>query len=125
MLFRSGAIVAVVTVIVAFLMLPLILWYAGRMKSQDPEVAPMAQHEVGRQPPEPRLQARPFAAIEQLREREAGLLSSLEWLDKEKGIVRIPIERAMQLELVRLPVRGQTPEPAPKPAVPARKAGGR
>lgn len=121
----AGAIVGFVSAIVAILMLPLILWYAGRMKAHDPEVAPMAQHETGRQPPEPRLQARPFEAVEALRAREALILSSLKWVDQQKGIVQIPIERAMQVALERLPVRGQTPEPPAKRAAPARKGGGR
>ena len=48
-------------------------------------------------PPEPRLQITP----ENLRKEEDRRLSSYEWIDREKGIVRIPIDRAIDLQLQR------------------------
>lgn len=50
----------------------------------------------GRQrPPVPRLQVNPDRDIEEHRRREDAILSSYAWIDREQGVVRIPIERAM------------------------------
>jgi hypothetical protein len=48
-------------------------------------------------PPPPRLQAAPQADLQALRASEDAILNSYGWVDKAGGIVRIPIERAMQL----------------------------
>jgi hypothetical protein len=57
-------------------------------------------------PPPPRLQTQPFKDIYQLREGEARQLDTYAWVDKESGIVRMPIERAMELVIERgLPAR--------------------
>jgi hypothetical protein len=59
-------------------------------------------------PPPPRLQATPFADIEQYQRSQHQILNSYGWVDRQQGIVRIPIDRAMQLLLQRgLPVRQQ------------------
>jgi hypothetical protein len=57
-------------------------------------------------PPEPRLEANPYQALQALRAREDHILEQYAWIDKAKGIVRIPIERAMDLAAERgLPTR--------------------
>ena len=48
-------------------------------------------------PPEPRLQVNPAAELQRLREAEQSLLTTYGWVDQEAGIVRIPIERAMEI----------------------------
>jgi hypothetical protein len=48
-------------------------------------------------PPPPRLQVAPQADLQALRASEDAILNSYGWVDKAGGIVRIPIERAMQL----------------------------
>jgi len=58
------------------------------------------------QPPEPRLQTNPRGDLRALRDQEDELLNGYSWADKSAGVVRIPIERAMQLTLERgLPAR--------------------
>lgn len=57
-------------------------------------------------PPEPRLQMSPPADLAKMRAEEQDVLGSYEVLDEEKGVVRVPIERAVELTLERgLPVR--------------------
>jgi hypothetical protein len=57
--------------------------------------------------PEPRLQTNPSVDLAQFREAEENKLNSYGWVDKQRGIVRIPIERAMDLIVQRgLPTRG-------------------
>lgn len=68
-------------------------------------------------PPEPRLQTNPAVDLRQVREREEKLLHSYQWIDKESGVLRIPIERAMEILAERgLPYREEAPEsPAAAP----------
>ena len=54
-----------------------------------------------KEPPTPRLQTQPFKDVYLLRQTEAATLESYAWVDKEAGIVRVPIERAMELTLER------------------------
>ncbi len=61
-------------------------------------------------PPEPRLQVTPETDLERLRAREETVLHSYGWVNKEAGVVHIPIDRAMDLILQRgLPARSQPP----------------
>ena len=46
---------------------------------------------------EPALQVDEAAELEEMRTKENELLSSYGWVDKDAGIVRIPIDRAIEL----------------------------
>jgi hypothetical protein len=62
--------------------------------------------------PQPRVQAQPAVDLQKLRAAEDARLSSYGWIDRPAGVMRIPIDRAMQLLLERgLPEVGgnQTP----------------
>lgn len=50
-----------------------------------------------RRPPEPRLSADPYADLRELRKRETERLGSYGWIDKGRGVIHIPIERAMEI----------------------------
>ena len=57
-------------------------------------------------PPEPRLQVDPRQDLSAYREREAALLDGYRWVDKNAGVVRIPIDEAMKRVVERgLPTR--------------------
>ena len=57
-------------------------------------------------PPLPNLQTQPFKDVYLLRKSEAEKLESYGWVDKEGGVTRIPIDRAMEVLLQRgLPAR--------------------
>lgn len=59
-------------------------------------------------PPAPRLEARPGQTLQELRANEQARLHSYGWADEEAGVVRIPIERAMELIIQRgLPARSK------------------
>jgi len=47
-------------------------------------------------PPGPRLQTNPEAELQRLRAEEDKWLNTYRWIDKQKGIVHIPIEEAMK-----------------------------
>lgn len=99
---------------------------AAREKAGSPEASPMARkakpepwslsdfgHAAQRAAsadsklvPEPRLQLDPKMDLTMLRAAEAKTLASLAWVDKDKGVVQVPIERAMQMLLAKgLPAR--------------------
>ena len=52
-------------------------------------------------PPTPNLQTQPFKDVYLLRKGEAEKLESYGWVDKEGGIARIPIDRAMEVMMER------------------------
>jgi hypothetical protein len=61
-----------------------------------------------KEPPAPNLQNQPFKDIYMLRQGEAQKLRSYGWVDKEGGITRLPIDRAMELMLEKgFPARAE------------------
>lgn len=48
-------------------------------------------------PPEPRLQAQPRVELRDLKRDEDAILNSYAWIDPNKGIVRIPIDQAIDI----------------------------
>ncbi len=57
-------------------------------------------------PPPPRIQALPGVDMQSYYQSQQNLLNTYGWVDKQNGIVRLPIDRAMELLLQRgLPVR--------------------
>jgi hypothetical protein len=67
-----------------------------RLRHQSPETA--FQFAT---PPPPRLQADPGRELRAYLDHEKTLLQSYGWVDRSAGIARLPIERAMELELER------------------------
>jgi hypothetical protein len=66
------------------------------------------------QPPQPRLLSNEPQELNQVRAAEDQTLNSYGWIDQSKGVVRIPIQRAMELVAQRgLPSR---PVPGPQSA---------
>ena len=62
----------------------------------------------------PELEARPGASLASVHAREEELLTTYGWVDEQNGIVRVPIERALELVLERgLPARQPSVEGAP------------
>ena len=72
-------------------------------------VSPLEREELV--PPAPRLEALPMETLEQVRGRENDLLRTYGWVDREAGIARIPIDRAMAI----LAERGWPEPPAGDP----------
>lgn len=62
---------------------------------------PLARRGADNRPPEPRLQTDPRRELAELHAREDEILKSYAWIDRERGIVRVPIDRAMELYLER------------------------
>jgi hypothetical protein len=76
-------------------------------------IYPLAVGQEDRLPPEPRLQTNPRQDLKDLRDSEDALLKGYSWVDRNGGIVRIPIDEAMKLTLQR----GLPSRPAPEQQV--------
>jgi len=78
--------------------------YFAKSQSLGPPASPFENVRV--LPPQPRLQVNPREDLLRLREKEKAELDSYGWVDQKNGIVRIPIDRAMDLIAQRgLPAR--------------------
>ena len=77
---------------------------------------PMAEIVNRPLPPAPRLQTYPFQDVNSLRAGDLQVLERYAWVDKNGGVVRIPIERAIEVLAERgLPHRAAAPgAPAPE-----------
>jgi hypothetical protein len=75
--------------------------FYGYIYRQSAEPAPPRFSDSGVLPPEPRLQVAPAADLERLRSRENEALATYAWIDRDNGVVRIPIEHAMELLVER------------------------
>src|SRR5689334_2944556 len=69
---------------------------------------PLAASVPHKEPPGPNLQKQPFKDIYELRQGESEKLTSYGWVDKDGGVTRIPIDRAMEIMLQRgFPARSE------------------
>ena len=89
---------------------------------EEAEKAPRYPLTVGVEralPPTPRLQTYPFDDVKGLRREEAKLLEHYQWVDKNAGTVRIPIERAIEILAEKgLPHRAAAPTTSAPAAAP-------
>jgi hypothetical protein len=76
------------------------LTYLGAHRLPTTRVNPMSV-EDSQIPPNPRIEEHPAIEIQQLHAEEDQILSSYGWVDKKAGVVRIPIDRAIELQLER------------------------
>jgi hypothetical protein len=72
-----------------------------------------------RVPPMAKLQADPMKEISDFRAEEKSVLDHAGWIDKEKGIARIPVHQALEkVASEGLPVRGEAVPDAPAAETP-------
>jgi hypothetical protein len=75
-----------------------LLWFLGRSPNRaDKPLSPQVASNLQRTPPEPRLEANPLVPRMRVRAEEDWVLQSYGWVDEKAGVVRIPIDRAMDL----------------------------
>jgi hypothetical protein len=96
-----------VVVLVVFVSMQVLLnFYAGIQSRRSAAPSPLAGAYGMKEPPAPRLQTHPLADLQALRARDQALLSAYDWVDRDAGVVRIPIERAIDVVAERgLPTR--------------------
>jgi len=72
-------------------------YFQGREAALQPPAAEGGDLKGPSQPPQPRLQNSPIQDLKQMRQDEDQILGSYGWIDWQKGIVRLPIARAIDL----------------------------
>jgi hypothetical protein len=111
--FMAGlAVICIVLYVIVFGMYRFLDTYT---RTHQPALSPMATAETDtrivtrsdiRTFPEPRLEENERTELRSYADEEQQRLATYDWVDKDKGIVRIPIDRAMELIVQRgLPVR--------------------
>jgi hypothetical protein len=96
---------AAAIVIVILLVRGLLIYFDTRKVEEAPPRSPLATG--ARLPPEPRLQGAPGSVssptedIKRFREQESQMLNSYGWIDRQNGVIRIPIEQAKSLIIQR------------------------
>jgi hypothetical protein len=98
--------------IILWAIVGLLSFYFSYLAHYREEVSPPAiPYEQGAQklPPEPRIQASPTADLQTLLAKENDVLTHYRWIDRSKGVVGIPIDRAIEL----IAQRGIPPQKTP------------
>jgi hypothetical protein len=89
----SGAAVLALVVAVVFAM-GLLFNLLSQRASQRAPAPELAREQTP--PPEPRVEGNPVAAYQEIRRGEEQLLNSYAWIDPDQGVVRIPVNRALE-----------------------------
>ena len=92
-----GGGLGLVTLVAIALMGLLFRVLLAREVAEDPPPAPLAAEARAEPRPDPQLQITPERDLQAMRESERSVLESYDWVDRNAGRVRIPIERAMSL----------------------------
>src|SRR5688572_22008100 len=79
---------------------------------------PLAAGQEQRLPPTPRLQQFPHNELYEFRVGEEDLLRNYGWMNKNTGVVHIPIDEAMRLAVERGLVRSRAEDAAATPVTP-------
>ena len=80
----------------------LVLWwvfasFSKREQRLSPPVPAIIRTQAPHEPPEPRLQANPQLDLRKMHQEEDAVLNHYGWVDPDRGIVRLPIERALDI----------------------------
>ena len=107
-----GAGLALVIVIVVLAMYGLFHFFYRSETRSRPTPSPLSYGVEP--PPEPRLLTRPGGDLAAMRAEEDQILNSYGWIDRERGIVRLPIGRAITLLAQKgLPTRSEAGDGGP------------
>lgn len=91
-------------VISAALMAGLFYYFTAREARRDVGGSPLAETRTAA--PGPRLQTTPSGDLDMMRASDEERLNRYDWISEAQGVVRIPIERAMDIVAARgLPTR--------------------
>jgi hypothetical protein len=110
-----------IVLVVVFVAMRWLFFFYGKVQSLGRPASPFENARV--LPPQPRLQVEPRADLHAYCVQQLTTLNSYGWEDQNNGVVRIPIDRAMELTLRQgLPARAAGDVPAgisnPAPFVP-------
>jgi hypothetical protein len=96
--FLAGLVISLAVVVIA--VAGMFVWLMRHAEEADPPQPPLAELRA-KQPPSPRLQESPAREMDALAAEQAAELEHTKWVDEQQKIVRIPIERAMEILATR------------------------
>lgn len=96
---KSGLVIAVFVAATFWGAREMIRWVEKTLPAGETAASPFAEQRV--LPPEPRLQVDEKRTLEEQRAHDRKMIETYDWVDARSGIVRIPVERAMDLALER------------------------
>ncbi|MGI8654910.1 MAG: hypothetical protein ACR2LC_06800 [Pyrinomonadaceae bacterium] len=115
---RDVNIRALVWIGVAFILTAILLhfglwrmygYFAARDERNNLQASTTIRTNQLRLPPEPQLQSNPEQDLARFQKEQNTALNNYGWMDKQAGVVKIPIERAIELTIQRgLPVARAT-----------------
>jgi hypothetical protein len=123
---RGGLYILGTMFLTAAVLVPLFRFFGRRERAeQRPAATVLAPSARAPEPAFPRLVTSEPAVLARFRSQEDALLTSWGWVEKDRGIARMPIEEAMKIVAARgLPsFPAPAPTPAPKGRVPAKVPG--
>jgi hypothetical protein len=88
----SLAFLAVATFLVLMLVIGIFRYFYASYGTE--EAVKQSQPVV---PPQPRIEVAPYEELQQLRVKEDHILNSYAYVDKQTGVVRVPIDRAIDM----------------------------
>jgi hypothetical protein len=114
----SGVGLVIVAIVSSLLMWWLLRGFSSYDEKRDVRLTPIETANPQQPPPEPQLQVAPNEDMRQMQERESHDLEHAGWVDRRQGIVRVPIDVAMEV----IVARGVSPSP-PQPSSPQGRGG--
>src|SRR5579862_6192643 len=96
----TGVGLAVGSALVYLIVYGVFQYLAGHPVTTAPS-NPMAETDRQEFPQPPRIEEHPAIEIKALRTEEDQILNTYGWTDKKAGVVRIPLNRAIELQLER------------------------
>src|SRR2546423_1039897 len=93
---QFGIALALGTVVIVFMMYGLFVWFYDRESAENATISRGLIAERPTRPPEPTLQVNPRLELRDLRDAEEKTLTGYRWVDPDKGIVSIPIDKAIE-----------------------------
>ena len=101
-----GVALMVVAVVIHVFLWWLLGVYQRQAERSQTQAFPLAAGQQEQVPSGPRLQHQPQQDMRELRAKQEALLKGYEWVNREGGVARIPIEEAMRIVVQRgLPTR--------------------
>jgi len=108
-IYKFGIALAFLCVLASALLFGLYRYFLARQGGPMPQE--LVNVDARRLPPMPRLQSAPITDLKDMRAAEDQILTGYGWVDQQHGVVRIPIDRAIDL----LAQRGVAARPQNEP----------
>ena len=114
--YRAGLYILGTMVVTALVVVPMYRFLAGREAREQGKAATVLRPDAGAPAPAfPKLVTSEPAVLAEFHAQEDAFLASYGWVEKDKGIARMPIDEAMKIVAERGLPKFPGPEPTPAP----------